>query len=88
MSAVGVDLLANLWLKGIHDWDKFIEPRELSTIMQKEGLGDIEIKGFDFFGQSLPESLDILLHHLKTEEVKININEDTSVMYIGKAKKY
>jgi 2-polyprenyl-6-hydroxyphenyl methylase/3-demethylubiquinone-9 3-methyltransferase len=37
--------------RGVHDWEKFITPEELSVVMQDIGFGHIEIKGFDMFGE-------------------------------------
>ena len=37
--------------RGVHDWDKFITPEELSVVMGDTGFGNIEIKGFDMFGE-------------------------------------
>lgn len=37
--------------RGVHDWEKFITPEELSLVMQDIGFGKIEIKGFDLFGE-------------------------------------
>ena len=37
--------------RGVHDWEKFITPEELSVVMRDTGFGNIEIKGFDMFGE-------------------------------------
>lgn len=106
--------------RGIHDWEKFIKPEELTDLVQKNGFTDVEIKGFDVFGEAgamveecrdffqafvagkrlIPsaESLQHLRYALesnlanyryykKTGSLNIKINNDTSIMYIGKAVK-
>ncbi|MGK7918562.1 MAG: bifunctional 2-polyprenyl-6-hydroxyphenol methylase/3-demethylubiquinol 3-O-methyltransferase UbiG [Trichodesmium sp.] len=103
--------------QGVHDWDKFIQPEELNKLMLSRGFIDIEMKGFDLFGEigfllgelnylrnnlkfhkSLPTFIgklvkvlqtNILNYRLyrKTGSFQVNINDDTSIMYIGKAKK-
>lgn len=72
---------------GIHDWQKFITPAELSDSLQNLNFGAIEIKGFNLFGTSLVDYWQIYQYYRKTKQFKIYINEDTSVIYIGKAVK-
>jgi len=71
--------------RGIHDWQKFIKPKELQDLLQNLGFHRTEIKGFSVFGESLPKYLEVYQHYRKTKQFKITINNDTSVMYIGKA---
>ena len=33
--------------QGIHDWEKFITPAELTTWLTQSGFGDITCRGFD-----------------------------------------
>lgn len=73
--------------RGIHDWQKFIKPSELSTLMRELGFIDIEFAGFNIFGGTVMDNVNTYLYYQKTKTFKININEDTSVMYIGKARK-
>lgn len=81
--------------KGLHDWNKFISPQELMTSMEKTGFTDIVIKGFDMTdGTNFQTLKNMVLKGLnnqnkdnKLELFKIQINEDTSVWYIGKAVK-
>lgn len=73
--------------KGVHDWDKFITPQELTAWMHQIGFGQIEIKGFDVFGDALRLNLKTYLDYRKTGVVNVNINDDTSINYIGKAVK-
>lgn len=102
--------------KGVHDWDKFITPEELSVVMGNTGFGNIEIKGFDMFGeigallaqmngfwgnlmggkqlfpdgdvmkqasQTLMSNFGNYVDYKKSGLFKIQINEDTSIMYVG-----
>ena len=62
--------------RGAHDWEKFIKPEELRNIMISVGLENIEIKGFDVRGRDK-----------KTGYFNIQINDNLSVTYIGKAMK-
>ncbi len=81
--------------RGLHDWNKFIPPQELIDVMEKTGFADVEVKGFDLTGGTNFKTLrDIVLRGLskqredgKVEFFEIQINEDTSVWYIGKAVK-
>ncbi len=81
--------------RGLHDWNKFIKPQELIDVMQKNGFVDIVIKGFDLTGGTNFRTLrDIVLRGLNNQRkdgelelFEIQINEDTSVSYIGKAVK-
>ena len=75
--------------QGVHDWQKFIKPEELTRSMQQTGFDGIEIYGFDLFGtgEKLANKLAAYRHYKKTGSPKISINQDTSVMYIGKAQK-
>ncbi|HEY9737829.1 MAG TPA: bifunctional 2-polyprenyl-6-hydroxyphenol methylase/3-demethylubiquinol 3-O-methyltransferase UbiG [Trichocoleus sp.] len=83
-------LLEN-WLRqiprGIHDWQKFIQPTELEHLLINAGFNDVEFAGFNIFGETVLENVRAYLHYLKTKEFRIGINQDTSVMYIGKARK-
>ena len=60
--------------RGVHDWQKFIKPQELLNLLTTIGFSDFIIKGFSFKGKDK-----------KTGEIKVRINNDTSVRYIGKA---
>ncbi|MEP0871900.1 bifunctional 2-polyprenyl-6-hydroxyphenol methylase/3-demethylubiquinol 3-O-methyltransferase UbiG [Trichocoleus desertorum AS-A10] len=72
---------------GIHDWRKFIPPQELTTLLRSHSFEEIEIKGFNIFGETMLDNLAAYWQYRKTQGFQISINEDTSVMYIGKAKK-
>ena len=81
--------------KGLHDWNKFIKPQELIGFLERTGFTDVVIKGFDLTdGTNFKTLRDIVWKGLsnqrgseKTELFKIQINEDSSVCYIGKAGK-
>jgi 2-polyprenyl-6-hydroxyphenyl methylase/3-demethylubiquinone-9 3-methyltransferase len=81
--------------RGLHDWNKFILPQELIEVMEITGFADVVIKGFDLTGGTNFKTLrDIVLKGLskpreggEVELFEIQINEDTSVCYIGKAVK-
>ncbi|MBD3561235.1 3-demethylubiquinone-9 3-O-methyltransferase [Planktothrix sp. FACHB-1355] len=73
--------------RGVHDWNKFIKPEEVTKIMTERGFGNIDIKGFDLFGEALKLNIDSYREYKKTGMVQVKINDDTSIMYIGKAEK-
>jgi 2-polyprenyl-6-hydroxyphenyl methylase / 3-demethylubiquinone-9 3-methyltransferase len=73
--------------QGVHDWHKFIQPKELKEIMENQGFTDIEIKGFDLFGNNLSQNIQSYLLYRKTGGFKAKISDNTSLMYIGKAMK-
>ena len=73
--------------KGVHDWELFIDPRELTDWMQAAGYADIEIRGFDLFGDVLRLNPWSFFRFKQTGELPVKINDDTSIMYIGKAGK-
>lgn len=62
--------------RGVHNWRKFIKPKELVGLLKTNGFTDVAIKGFNFKGRDK-----------KTGEIRVRVDEDTSVMYIGKAVK-
>jgi 2-polyprenyl-6-hydroxyphenyl methylase/3-demethylubiquinone-9 3-methyltransferase len=73
--------------KGIHDWNKFIKPKELIKSLKYKGFENIEIKGFDLFGNNLPQNALAYLYYKKTGGFQARISDNPSVMYIGKAEK-
>ncbi|MFB2981045.1 bifunctional 2-polyprenyl-6-hydroxyphenol methylase/3-demethylubiquinol 3-O-methyltransferase UbiG [Microseira sp. BLCC-F43] len=73
--------------RGVHDWNKFIQPEELTEWLQAAGFKNIDIKGFDIFGDGLKLKLFNYINYWKTGVVPIKINEDDSINYIGKAVK-
>lgn len=70
---------------GVHDWQKFIKPVELTQMMQSMEFNCVEIKGFNVFGTNLQENIAALRYYQATGGFRIQVNDDTSVMYIGKA---
>ena len=73
--------------RGIHDWKKFIKPQELIDLMQHNGLIDVEVKGFNLFGNTVWDNIAAYRRYKKTGGFCVSINDDSSVMYIGKARK-
>lgn len=73
--------------RGIHDWQKFIKPEEITDLMCKNGFLNIEIKGFDLFGEGLHRNIIAYQHYKKTRGFQAKVNNNTSLMYIGKAVK-
>jgi 2-polyprenyl-6-hydroxyphenyl methylase/3-demethylubiquinone-9 3-methyltransferase len=83
-------LLENILRKiphGIHDWKNFIRPKELVNLMQDTGFKNIEIKGFNLFGNTVWDYYAAYIYYKKTGSFNVRIDNDTSVMYIGKAEK-
>ncbi len=60
--------------KGTHDWNMFIPPVKMTSYLEEGGFKDIEFKGFDVRG------IDS-----KTKSIIAVINDNLSVMYLGKA---
>ncbi len=73
--------------QGIHDWKKFIKPEELTQLMYKAGFSDVAIKGFDIFRDAFNLNFAKYREYKETGILKVEINDDTSIMYIGKAVK-
>lgn len=73
--------------RGIHDWQKFIKPEELENVMLKTGFEAIEMRGFNVLGETVQENLAAYRHYRKTGAFKIRLSDNTSVMYIGIAKR-
>jgi 2-polyprenyl-6-hydroxyphenyl methylase / 3-demethylubiquinone-9 3-methyltransferase len=55
--------------------------------LEHAGFQDIKIKGFDIFGEALKFNLYPYADYKKTGILQVKINDDTSIMYIGKAVK-
>ena len=73
--------------RGVHDWRKFIKPAELRQLLEQTGFAEVEIKGFDLFGKALRLNFSNYFKYKRTGSFDIDINEDTSINYIGKALK-
>lgn len=55
--------------------------------MRNVDFNAIEIDGFNIFGETILDNIAAYSYYRKTGEFKIYINQDTSVMYIGTARK-
>jgi len=64
----------NVIPKGSHDWNKFVEPDLLKSLLINTGFNKIEFKGFEVKGKDE-----------KTGASIVEIHDTISVMYIGKA---
>ncbi|NJS09075.1 MAG: 3-demethylubiquinone-9 3-O-methyltransferase [Microcoleus sp. CSU_2_2] len=106
--------------RGVHDWEKFITPEELSLVMRDIGFSNVEIKGFDMFGemgallaemqsfwknlmtgkqlfpssavfkqvsQTLTSNFANYIDYKRSGLFKIQINQDSSIMYVGVGEK-
>ncbi|HAX80550.1 MAG TPA: 3-demethylubiquinone-9 3-O-methyltransferase [Cyanobacteria bacterium UBA11372] len=83
-------LLENILMqidRGVHDWNKFIKPEELTQWLQFAEFKNIDIKGFDIFGDGLNLKLFNYINYWNTRELPVKINDDTSINYIGKSVK-
>lgn len=69
---------------GLHDWNKFIQPQELVQFLDAIGFQSTEIRGFNVFGETLIDYIAAYRYYLKTKNFRVSINDDVSVMYIGK----
>ncbi|MCS6782578.1 MAG: bifunctional 2-polyprenyl-6-hydroxyphenol methylase/3-demethylubiquinol 3-O-methyltransferase UbiG [Gloeomargarita sp. SKYBB_i_bin120] len=77
---------------GIHDWEKFITPAELTQFLQQAGFENICYRGFDLTnGGDWLTLLRLLFMGLRRVAqqglLKVRFNDNTRVMYIGKAVK-
>lgn len=73
--------------RGLHDWHNFIPPDELVAALRSLNFYAIEIQGFDLFGSTILDYCINYFHYRKTKRFKIALNQNTSVLYIGKAVK-
>jgi 2-polyprenyl-6-hydroxyphenyl methylase/3-demethylubiquinone-9 3-methyltransferase len=73
--------------QGVHDWHKFIQPKELQEVMENRGFADTSIKGFDLFGNNLSENIQSYFRYRRTGGFQAKITNNTDLMYIGKAVK-
>ena len=73
---------------GVHDWKKFIRPAELKQVMHSNNFTQIEIKGFDLFGNSLYQNIFAYLFYKRTGSFQAKITNNDSLIYIGKAVKF
>jgi 2-polyprenyl-6-hydroxyphenyl methylase/3-demethylubiquinone-9 3-methyltransferase len=73
--------------QGIHDWKLFIQPHELTDQLQKIGFTETIIQGFDLFGETALQKIRAYFRYRKTQDFQVKFNNNTEVMYIGKAVK-
>lgn len=71
--------------KGVHDWNKFIKPNELIELLDKNGFTNVQIKGFDLFGEMWRLNFDNYRKYKTTKTFDVIINDNISINYIGKA---
>ena len=71
--------------RGIHDWQKFVPPKELHQLLMQAGFSQVTLQGFDLFGRTPLAQISNLIHFLKTGEFQVQFDDDTRVMYIGTA---
>ena len=62
--------------KGVHEWRKFIKPTELTRLLHNSNFSNLDMKGLDIKGRDS-----------NTGCFKAEINDNLSVMYIGKCTK-
>ncbi|MBW4549892.1 MAG: bifunctional 2-polyprenyl-6-hydroxyphenol methylase/3-demethylubiquinol 3-O-methyltransferase UbiG [Aphanocapsa sp. GSE-SYN-MK-11-07L] len=72
---------------GIHDWNKFISPSHLESLLVDNNFSNIEISGFHVLGTTLWEHFLAYRQYKKSGDFSVKFDADTSLMYIGAAKK-
>ncbi|HHP7245728.1 MAG TPA: bifunctional 2-polyprenyl-6-hydroxyphenol methylase/3-demethylubiquinol 3-O-methyltransferase UbiG [Elainellaceae cyanobacterium] len=72
---------------GIHDWHKFIRPTDLINSLTRLGFTEIDISGFNLFGSTPWDMARAYWRYKKTGGFTLSLDRDTSVMYIGIARK-
>lgn len=45
---VGAEYLLNLVPKGTHDWNKFIDSKDLENILDEHGFKILKVQGYDY----------------------------------------
>lgn len=77
------------WLReiprGVHDWQKFIDPEQLTAMLHSIGFTGSDIKGFNLFGTHLFDYISAYWRYRRTGSFQAVINDDRSLMYIGAA---
>lgn len=82
-----LETLTGLIPRGIHDWQKFIRPDELATWLAACGFEPPDIAGFNPFGQPGIDYPAAMLYYLRTKQLRVRIDNNTSIMYVGVARK-
>lgn len=72
---------------GIHDWEKFITPDELSAMLAQAGFGEAKMDGFNLFGSTVGEIVAAYRLYQATGRFEARFDDDRRVMYIGAAVK-
>ncbi|MBE9138715.1 3-demethylubiquinone-9 3-O-methyltransferase [Nodosilinea sp. LEGE 07088] len=72
---------------GIHDWEKFLTPQELRTMLTRFGFGSVQMAGFNLFGSTVPELVAAYRRYQATGTFEARFDGDLRVMYIGTAVK-
>ncbi|MGD1897452.1 MAG: bifunctional 2-polyprenyl-6-hydroxyphenol methylase/3-demethylubiquinol 3-O-methyltransferase UbiG [Phormidesmis sp.] len=80
--------------RGVHDWNKFITPAELTDFIEQQSMQVRSISGFDLFGNGILGKWKRLRAYQKTGQFQIAFDDDSAalkasqrVMYIGVAAK-
>ena len=80
--------------RGVHDWQKFITPTELSTLLEQQQMTLHALSGFDLFGEGIAGKAKRLRKYQSTGELQANFSTGSQVrsnssnqrvMYIGMA---
>lgn len=71
--------------RSIHDWQKFMPPKVLTTQLQQLGFTQIGIQEFNLFGQSIRDDWQAYWRYQPTQQFCVTIGDDRSLMYISKA---
>jgi 2-polyprenyl-6-hydroxyphenyl methylase/3-demethylubiquinone-9 3-methyltransferase len=96
INRTGQSRLVMIWLlenllrqipRGIHDWQKFITPAELTQMLEQTGFSSIQIDGFNLFGSTIAEHLAAYRHYRHTGQFQARFDDDRRIMYIGTALK-
>ena len=67
-----VEYIFKIAPKGLHDWNMFIKPEMLTSLLIKKGFSDIDLKGFHPRGRNK-----------NTGDYRVKINNNRSLFYIG-----
>ena len=74
--------------QGVHDWQKFITPAELSAIAAQQNLETCAIAGFDLFGSGILGKWQRLRDYWRSGEFQVDFEQGSDlIMYIGVAQK-
>ncbi len=69
---------------GVHDWNKFITPAELSELLVKNDIQPTVVTGFDLFGKGIAAKWQSLRRYWRSGEFQVSFEPEVDrVMYIG-----